>query len=86
GPTGFQDERPLCDLCMLHREGQLGMVLALIAVTRSYGSASPASVSQERADTSELMAFARIYEAFASSFAPFRPVHPDLLWPGGTGG
>lgn len=81
GPTGFQDDRPLCDLCMLHREGQLGMVLALVAVTRSYGGASPSSLSEEVADKAELMAFARIYETFASSFAPARPVNPDSLWP-----
>ncbi|MEM8996083.1 MAG: hypothetical protein AAGF23_14950, partial [Acidobacteriota bacterium] len=81
GPTGYVDDRPICDLCLLERETQLGLVLALVAVTRSYGAVWPQDELEEEHARLELMAFARVYDAKASSFAPARPVDPDWMWP-----
>ncbi|MEO1369292.1 MAG: hypothetical protein AAFX50_19105 [Acidobacteriota bacterium] len=81
GPTGHLDDRPICDLCLLERETQLGLVLALVAVTRSYGGGWPQDELEEEHARIELMAFARIYDAKASRFAPARPVDPDWMWP-----
>ncbi len=36
GPVGYLDDSPVCDLCLLERTTDLGMALALIAVTRAY--------------------------------------------------
>ena len=66
---------------MLDHDPQLGMVLALIAVTRSYGRGWPLDELEENNARLELMAFARIYEAQAARFAPARPVDPDWLEP-----
>ena len=79
GPTGHRGDEPICDLCMLGHDKQLGMVLALIAVTRSYGRGWPLDELEENNARLELMAFARIYEAQAARFAPARPVDPDWL-------
>ena len=81
GPTGHLDDEPICDLCMLGRDQQLGMVLALVAVTRSYGRGWPVDELEENNARLELMAFARIYEMQAARYAPARPVDPDWLEP-----
>ena len=81
GPTGHLDDEPICDLCMLGCDKQLGMVLALIAVTRSYGRGWPLDELEETNARLELMAFARIYETQAAQYAPARPVDPDWLEP-----
>lgn len=81
GPTGHVEDEPICDLCMLERDQQLGMVLALVAVTRSYGRGWPLDELEENNARLELMAFARIYETQAANYAPARPVDPDWLGP-----
>ncbi|MEM1180486.1 MAG: hypothetical protein AAGM22_19230 [Acidobacteriota bacterium] len=81
GPTGHVNDQPVCDLCMLERSLQLGLVLALVAVTRSYGGGWPVDEVEEDHARFELMAFARLYDAKASAFAPARPVDPDWMWP-----
>ncbi|MEM9593512.1 MAG: hypothetical protein AAGD06_04590 [Acidobacteriota bacterium] len=72
GPTGYLDLRPICDLCMLEREPALGMLLALAAVTRSYGLAKPEGPQQSCQVAFELLAFAKIYERFAERYGPPR--------------
>ena len=74
GPTGFRGPEPVCDHCMLIEEPQLGMVLALVAVARMHAAEWPASHREELALQAELLAFARIYDRFASRVGPPRPV------------
>ena len=81
GPTAHRDGEPICDPCMLGGEMQLGMVLALVAVARSYGGGWPRDAGEEEHASQELMAFARIYETHASRHAPARPMSPDWPWP-----
>ena len=76
GPIGYRDERPICDLCLLEESQELGMALALIAVTRAYASVEPSSEEDRRQGLEVLGAFARIYERFAAKSGPARPILP----------
>lgn len=69
GPTGFSERRPVCDRCLFDLSPQLGMVLALVSVTRSFGQL-PRRAGERAAD--ELVAFSRVYEAFAAKHGPRR--------------
>ncbi len=77
GPTGYRDDQAVCDACLLTLDAQLGMVLALVSVTRSYGDLDLEETCE--AARRELMAFARIYHRYASKFAPRRDIARDLL-------
>ena len=60
GPVGYMDDSPVCDLCLLERSTELGLLLANAAVTRAYaGTVGPAGERQEALH--ELSVFARIY-------------------------
>lgn len=69
GPTGYIDDRAVCDLCLLQRHQPLGMVLALVAVSRAFANADP---GEHAVALTELGAFARIYERLARRFGPPR--------------
>ncbi|MEM8930906.1 MAG: hypothetical protein AAGE94_07015 [Acidobacteriota bacterium] len=50
------------------------MVLSLVAVARMHAEVWPESAAEERAVQRDLLAFARIYDRFASRLGPARPV------------
>jgi hypothetical protein len=73
GPTGYYDERPICDACLLEQENQLGMLMALAIFTREYARLVETAGDTAAAAATEMLAFARIYELFAARFGPSRP-------------
>ncbi len=72
GPTGHAEDRPICDMCLLEGSPKLGMVLALVAVVRAFGTVQPSDHEDYREALAELGAFARIYERFAAKAGPAR--------------
>ncbi len=72
GPTGYQDQTPICDACLLENAPELGMILVLVAMARLFSAPPPPSDRGERVSLVELGAFARVYERFASERAPTR--------------
>ncbi len=72
GPVGYLDDHPICDLCLLEADTDLGMALALIAVTRAYGSMEAGSSREHQDALEELGAFAHIYHRIASKSWPAR--------------
>jgi hypothetical protein len=73
GPTGYYDDRPICDACLLEQENQLGMLMALAIFTRSYARLAATEGVAAAEAAVEMLAFARIYELFAARFCPARP-------------
>ena len=78
GPVGYHGDQAICDLCLLEGSNELGMVLALVAVTRACASVELTSDADRRAADAELGAFARIYESFAAKSGPARRILPRL--------
>ncbi len=78
GPVGYHGDKAICDLCLLEGSNELGMVLALVAVTRACASVELTSDADRRAADAELGAFARIYESFATKSGPARRILPRL--------
>ncbi len=72
GPTGYAEDRPICDMCLLEGSSELGMVLALVAVVRAFGAVEPTDREDYRDALKELGAFARIYERVAAKSGPAR--------------
>ena len=72
GPTGHANEEPICDVCLLECEEELGMVLALVSVVRTYASSSFESAEDHWEGLEEVGAFVRIYERVASRSGPPR--------------
>ena len=61
GPVGYMDDDPICDLCLLERSTDLGLLIAVSAVSRTY-----AESAAEPDALNELGVFARIYHRIAS--------------------
>ncbi len=60
GPVGYMDDEAICDLCLLERSTDLGLLLAIAAVSRAYaGTGGPAGDQQEALH--EFGVVARIY-------------------------
>lgn len=72
GPTGYHRGSPVCDPCLLEGCPPLGMVLALVAVTRTFGGLEEVVGAEADEALEELGAFARIYERFAAASGPPR--------------
>ncbi len=72
GPTGYAEDLPICDMCLLEGSQQLGMVMALVAVVRAFGTVRPSNHGDYQDALGELGAFARIYERFAAKSGPPR--------------
>ncbi len=72
GPTGYAEDSPICDMCLLEGCQELGMVLALVAVVRAFGRVRPSGHGDYREALNELGAFCRIYEQFAAKAGPPR--------------
>ncbi len=71
GPVGYHGDRAICDLCLLERSTDLGLMLATIAVVRAYAGTGGTPEQQGEA-LNELGAFARIYHRIASKSWPAR--------------
>lgn len=79
GPTGHADELPICDLCLLECEKELGMVLALVSVVRVYASMRFGSAREHWEALEEVGAFAHVFEQVAAARSgPGRIFRPDL--------
>ncbi len=72
GPTGYAEDVPICDMCLLEGSQELGMVMALVAVVRAFGAVRASSYEDYQEALSELGAFSRIYERFAAKSGPPR--------------
>ena len=71
GPVGFRDDESTCDRCMLDVCTDLGLVLALVSVTRAFG-AIPLKTDEAHEGLAQLAAFARVYEHIAAKKAERR--------------
>ena len=67
---GHRGEEPLCDPCLLEGSPQLGMVLALVAVSRAYAAAARGAPEHYLELLEELGVFARVYECIAAKSGP----------------
>ncbi len=72
GPTGHANDEPICDLCLLECEEELGMVLALVAVVRAFAVSRYETAEEHWESLEELGAFSRVYELVASRSGPPR--------------
>lgn len=72
GPVGHRGEEPLCDYCLFEGSPQLGMVMALISVTRACAAIYRRVSAVWQEPLWELGAFANIYECFAAKSGPAR--------------
>lgn len=70
GPVAHRGHEAICDLCLLNDCTELGLVLALIAMTRAYATTQ----GDELEALQELDAFARIYERIAAKSGPPRMI------------
>ena len=77
-PVGHRGEEPLCDPCLLEGSPQLGMVQALVAVSRAYAAAARGAPEHHLELLEELGVFARVYECVAAKSGP----RPDFRLPG----
>ena len=73
GPTGFEAELAICDPCLLDGAPLLGVLLALAALTRSFGAFRSEEAEEQRLALMDYGAFARIYEHIAAKEGPARP-------------
>ncbi len=71
GPVGYLDDEPICELCLLERSTDLGMMVATITVVRAYAGTVGTAQDQQEA-LNELGVFARIYHRVASKSWPAR--------------
>ncbi len=76
GTVGHDSDDPVCDRCMLEQCEPLGMLLALVAVTRAYATTSTDETDVARESLVELGAFARIFEHVIAKWGPARLVTP----------
>ena len=72
GPVGHRDGEPLCDLCLFEASADLAMLLALVAVCRTYAAAVATEPEEWLNALRELGAFVRIYERIAAKTGPPR--------------
>ena len=80
GPSGYRDDAPICDSCLIESDAELGMVLAVISVNRVYANLSAQGSGEWLDPLLELGAFARLYELFAKRTGPPRIFHiPGLV-------
>ena len=71
-PSGYRDDAPICDSCLLQADAELGMVLAVISINRAYATLSAQGSGEWLDPLLELGAFARVYEIFAKRTGPPR--------------
>ncbi|MEM9599039.1 MAG: hypothetical protein AAGD06_32525 [Acidobacteriota bacterium] len=72
GPVGHWDDEPICDRCLFERSTDLGMVLALVAITRTFaGEVERRPESWDEA-LKDLGAFAQIFGHVVKRWGPPR--------------
>lgn len=72
GPTGYENERAICDACLLEACHPLGMLLALALVTRQLANLSTEAGSDYDGALREVGLFAQVYEQVAAQDGPPR--------------
>ncbi len=72
GPLGHRGEDPVCDLCLFEGSSDLGMVMALISVTRAFATIYARVTGAWIEPLRELGTFARVYELVAAKSWPRR--------------
>lgn len=72
GPTGYEDELPICDACLLESCHPLGMLLALALVTRQLANLQVGEGGDYDQALRETGIFAQVYEQVASQDGPPR--------------
>jgi hypothetical protein len=77
GPTGFEAEKPICDPCLLEGSPLLGVLMALAAITRTYGAFRSEKSEELRLALMDYGAFARIYEHINAKEGAARPFFLD---------
>ncbi len=76
GAVGHDGDDPVCDRCLLEQCEPLGMLLALVAVTRAYATTGTNEPDAARESLVELGGFARIFEHVIAKWGPPRLVTP----------
>ena len=72
GPTGYDAEHPICDLCFLDVAQELGMLLALASVNRAFANLEATDAEEVAKGLQEVGKFARVYELVAKRSGPPR--------------
>ncbi len=72
GPTGYENERAICDACLLEACHPLGMLLALALVTRQLANLSTKEGDDYDGALKEVGIFAQVYEQVAAQDGPPR--------------
>ncbi len=72
GPTGYRDDQPICDACLLASCHPLGMLLALALVTRQLANLRMEKAGDYDAALREVGVFAQVYEQVAAKNGPPR--------------
>ncbi len=72
GPIGCLDDAPVCDLCLFEADAELGMMLALVSVTRAYAALAEEGSGTWLEPLQELARFATVYERVAARSGPPR--------------
>lgn len=72
GPTGYEDDAPICDACLLASCHPLGMLLALALVTRQLANLRTEEAADYDAALREVGVFAQVYEQVAVKSGPPR--------------
>lgn len=80
GPTAHLDDDVVCDVCLLERESQLGMLIALASITRLYASFDENDGAAANVAAAQLLAFARIFEVFARRCGPGRELDFEIAF------
>ena len=71
GPTGYEDDEPICDACLLASCHPLGMLLALALVIRQLANLQTEEGDYDAA-LREVGVFAQVYEQVAAKSGPPR--------------
>lgn len=72
GPTGYENELPICDACLLEVCHPLGMLLALALITRQLAHLESGQAADYDHALKEAGIFAQVYEQVASQDGPPR--------------
>ena len=80
GPTGYENERAICDACLLEACHPLGMLLALALVTRQLANLSAQEGDDYDGALQEVGLFAQVYEQVAAQDGPPRKFELPQLY------
>ena len=72
GPTGYADDVPICDRCLLAADTILGIVLALVSIVRCFATSDYATREDYWSALGEVGTFSRLFERVTSQTGPPR--------------